>query len=578
MMEERDYQTRAEDAVVSEYDKGVRRMLNVQATGTGKTVVFSRLIKKMLSRLPGQTLVLAHTEELVDQNKVTLSEVNPELSVSKEMAGEYADPKADIIVASVATLGRKDTKRVERFDWNNVDKIIIDEAHHSTGDGYRRVLDIAGALAPNSRKLLLGTTATPNRPDGTGLSEIYEKVANVYSVRDAVKDGWLVEPRGWVMHTSTSLAGISTTAGDYTKSELSKAVDTQARNHEVVEFWRQYAQGRQTVVFCVDIQHAQDMAEEFKKAGVAAESVWGDDPDRAKKIQAHKNGEIQILCNCAVLTEGYDDWQISCVVLACPTLSSIKFAQMIGRGLRLDPSTGNLRQWRKVQNTGVGARPHHCVKVDCVVLDVVDSSARNSLLTLPTLMGLPAGLDLKGQSLLEAVERIETAQEEFPSLDFTKLTDLSSLAKIIEQVDLFQVRFPEEVEANSELTWFRATDGGYKMRIPKETGKPGFIRIFENLLSKWEIIAEINDEGLHGTRHSLEEAFKAADEQIRKRVSPQTLSCIKREATWHNKPVTTGQKRMLERLFPKRVFVYDTMTSGQASRAISERLIRTGGK
>jgi hypothetical protein len=139
---------------------------------------------------------------------------------------------------------------------------------------------------------------------------------------------------------------------------------------------------------------------------------------------------------------------------------------------------------------------------------------------------------------------------------------------------MFQVRFPAEVEANSELTWFRAVDGGYKMLIPKENARAGFVKIFENAIGRWELTGRINEEEFHGTRPTMEEMFKVSDEQVRKRVMPMTLSMVLREATWHNKPVTRGQKKMLERLFPHKQFLYDQMTSGAASKVISERLAR----
>jgi superfamily II DNA or RNA helicase len=538
-------------------------MLHVMATGTGKTVVFSKLYEAMKSRLPGQMLVIAHTEELVKQNQDKIQAVNPTLKVDREMAGTYADPNADIISASVQTLGRDGSKRPDRFNWPNIDKIVIDEAHHSTSDGYRRILDRAGVLQSDSSKLLLGVTATPTRPDGSSLSDLFDKVVYSYGMREAIKDGWLVDIRGFRVATDTRLDGVSKVGGDFVKSELSSAVNTDQRNTEILKAWKSHGENRQTIAFTVDIAHAKKLAEAFQEAGVAAEAIWGDDPDRDEKLRRHREGEIKVLCNCAVLTEGYDDWRIGCVILARPTASGILFTQMVGRGTRLDPDYGNLKS---------PDHPEPPKKTDCVVLDVVDGSAGHSLITLPTLMGLKNVLDLKGKSLLWAVETLEKLQAENPSVNFDKLTDIDSAKVLIESVDMFQVRFPAEVEANSQLTWFRAIDGGYKMLIPKETDKPGAVRIFENALGRWQISGEINDETFHGTRPTMEECFKVADEQIRKRVSPMTLSCVKREATWHKNKVTDGQKKMLGRLFPHKKFDFSLMNSGDASRVIAERL------
>lgn len=564
-MQDRPYQSLAEEATIKEYDKGIRRMLHVMATGTGKTIVIGKLFEKLRSRLPGQMLVVAHTEELVEQNREKIQDINPTLKVGKEMAGAYADIDSDIFSASVQTLGRKGTKRVERFNWSKIDKVVIDEAHHATTDGYNRILNCAGSLANDTSKLLLGVTATPNRPDGSPLSDVFEKVAFVYSMRDAIRDGWLVDIKGWRVKTDTSLDGVGHSEGDFVSSELARTVNTPGRNLQIVETWMTKGENRQTLAFTVDIQHAKDLATTFEDAGIPSAAIWGDDPDRAEKLRLHREGKIRVLCNCAVLTEGYDDWHIGCVILARPTKSAILFTQMVGRATRLDPNFGNLKQ----------ISPASLAKWDCIILDIVDGSSKHSLVTLPTLMGLQACLDLRGKSLLWAVETLEKLKEENPTVDFSKLLDIGEAKAVIEAVDLFQVRFPPEVEANSELIWFKAVDGGYKMLVPKEgPERTGFVRIFENALGRWEIIGEINGEDFHGTRNSIEEIFKVGDEQVRKRVTKHTLGLIKREATWHNKPVTKGQIKMIERLFPHKKFLYEQMTSGAASRLISERFAR----
>jgi len=238
--------------------------------------------------------------------------------------------------------------------------------------------------------------------------------------------------------------------------------------------------------------------------------------------------------------------------LARPTQSPVLFSQCIGRGTRLAPN-----------------------KKDLIVIDVVDGTMAHSLVTLPTLMGLPNTLDIKGRPLTEAAAFIEELQAKNPAVDFAKCEDIDDAKLLVEQVDMFSIKFPAEVEQNSELTWFRAACGGYKMLVPKEgTSSAGLVHIYENALGIWELDGRVKDEAFHGTRGSFEEAIKVADEQVRKRVNIQTLSCVKREALWHKKPVSGGQVAMLKRLFPHRAFDFALMNSGQASRLISERLTR----
>jgi hypothetical protein len=113
------------------------------------------------------------------------------------------------------------------------------------------------------------------------------------------------------------------------------------------------------------------------------------------------------------------------------------------------------------------------------------------------------------------------------------------------------------------------------MLLPKEgVERAGLVHIYENTLGQWELDGKISGNEFHGVRPSFEEVIKVADEQVRKRVSKQTLSYISREAKWHNKPVSRGQKKQLDRLFPHNKFAYDQMTSGQASKKIAETLLR----
>jgi ATP-dependent helicase IRC3 len=552
-VQERSYQNEAIAAILDAYDAGTRRMLLVMATGTGKTNVFGRLFDAMRSRLSGQMLVVAHTDDLVRQNAVRMAAMHPQAMIGTEMGEHRADPIcSDIISSSVQTLGRKGTARLEKFNWTTIDKIVVDEAHHSTSESYRRILDKSGSLLPDSRTLLLGCTATPTRADGTALDTIYEKVVYVYPIRKAINEGFLVDIRGYRVRTDISLDGVSKTSSDYSVGELSERVDTPLRNQQIVDAWKRLGEGRKTVVFCADVAHARDMASTFRDSGYNAEAIWGDDPERVEKLQRHVHGTTTVLCVCQLLMEGYNDPTIACVVLAKPTQSPVAFSQMVGRGTRLAPS-----------------------KKDLIVIDVVDGTVHHSLVTLPTLMGLPNTLDIKGRPLTEAADFIEQMQAENPAVDFTKLEDIDEAKILVEKVDMFSIKFPAEVEANSELTWFRAACGGYKMLIPKEgTSKTGQIHIYENALGAWELDGNVKDEAFHGIRSSFEEAIKIADEQVRKRVNTQTLSCVKREALWHSKKVSGGQMAMLKRLFPHRAFAFELMNSGQASRLISEKLTR----
>lgn len=536
------------------------------ATGTGKTHVFAQLKERLKDKLPGQQLILAHREELIDQAVRKTQRLNPTLRVDKEQAEHRADPSiADIIVASVGTLGRKGTKRVLNYNWERVDKVVPDEAHHSIAPSYMNIFEAGGYLKPGDKRLVLGVTATPQRGDGQALARLYKKIIFTYSLRQAIEEGWLVDIRGFKVQTKVSLDQVKTTQGDYNERELASTVDIPTRNQQVVKAYMDYGEGRQGVAFTVDIAHAQHLAEMFRHYGVKAEAIWGNDPDRADKLLRHRAGEISILCNCGVLTEGYDDWRLGCVIIACPTRSAVKFVQMAGRLTRLeeleDGTTPNLLDW-----TG---RP---IKRDGILIDVVDATSRNSAVTLPTLMGMAGTLNLNGKSLVGAVKRLEKAQEEYSHLDFSRLPDIDSLESYIQQVDVFQVHFPTEVEENSAFSWHAGATGGYILMLPKQEGddNPNEIRVVQNMLDKWEITGYIKGKKYRGERNTIEDAFGAADKLVQDFV-PEALTLVKREATWHGLPPTEGQLNLISKFF-RGAPVPKNLTRGQASALIGSKL------
>lgn len=556
------------------------------ATGTGKTVVFSKLPEHLKDILPGQTLVLAHREELIDQAQAKMRAINPTLRIDKEKAEHKADPSlADVIIASVATLGRKGTKRVDKYNWQNFDKFITDEAHHSIASSYINVYETAGILTPGDKRLLLGVTATPQRGDGKALAQLYQKIVYSYSMRQAIEDGWLVDILGVRVTTDTSLDAVKTVGGDFAQDMLADAVNNPRRNQLVVKAWLEHGQNRQTVGFTVDIQHALDLAAMFKHHGVNAEAVWGDDPERALKIRRHRDREITVLLNCGVLTEGYDDWQIGCIILARPTKSSVLFTQMVGRGTRLQDDTGNLIELMNLnpnpvypihvpQNYTMSADsvPSNVsyttapIKKDCIVIDVVDASSRHSLITLPTLMGMSAHMNLKGGSVVKAIRDIEAAQKQHSNIDFSQLQDISNLKTYIEQVNLFDIKFPAEVEENSQLSWHPAADGGFILLLPDRQE----VRIKQNILDQWEISGTMKGQKYKGIRDTIDAAFKVADDLVYEKV-PETLKLLRREEKWHSQPATVAQLNLLRKLVKGKPLPTD-LDKGKASKLISSFL------
>lgn len=550
MIQDYPFQSEIKLAIGASYDKGIRQQLVAAATGTGKTHTFSGLPTSLHSRLPGRMLVLAHREELIDQGIKKMILSNPDLHVTKEMGGIVGDVNADVIVASVATLGREGSTRGDRLPWDQIDKIITDEAHHATEQTYTNIYEFADVLRPDTHKLHVGFTATPQRADGKALAKVFRKIVYEYSLRRAVEEGYLVEPKGIRVKSNTSLSEVkSGSGGDFAVNSLADAINTPERNQLVVRAWMDHAQGRCTIGFTANIAHAVALAEMFQHYGIKAEAVWGDDPERADKIERHKSGKTLVLLNCGVLTEGYDDPQIGCILLARPTKSGVLYCQMVGRGTRLFAG-----------------------KTDCLVIDIVDATSKNNLLTLPTLMGLPTTLDVKGKGVVWAVKKMEEAAKEYPAIDFSLLADIDSLETYISDVNLFEVKFTEEVEEGSDLSWYTSPTGGYILTLPKPEGShwsvmADKVRITQNLLDKYEVLGTIKGVTYRGERDTIEEAFGVADKLILDKAS-ESLVLLKRNAGWHEGEATAPQIELLTKL----VKAYNKKHPGKPAKVIPPNL------
>lgn len=536
----RPYITQALTNVRKEYVAGACKQLICMATGTGKTHVFSHIPEYMKDLLPGQSMVLLHRDELAKQAMDKLREINPTYNVQQEAGAEKCDPTtANVIVASVQTLGRKNTERVKKFNWEHIDKYVVDEAHRSIAESYYNVYEAGGLFHPNNKSLLLGVTATPGRGDGQGLGKLYDKISFTYSLRQAIEEGWLVDVKGVRVDTETSLDGVSTKGGDYDQGELAETVNTPARNNLVASSYLQTCPGRHAIGFGVDIQHSKDLAKMFQDRGINADAVWGADPDRDEKIKAFRDGKIQVLFNAQLLVEGFDVPSISCVILAAPTKSGVVFSQRVGRGTRLFLN-----------------------KYDCIILDVVDSTSRHNLITLPTLLGLPAGLNLQGNGLVAAISQIEKQQELFPHIDFTSLKDIDKLYAYIEEVNLWEPKIPSEIDSHTEMVWHPAATGGYVMMLPEKDE----IRITQNILDKWELRGKLKGKKFKGERDSLDAIFSAADTLV-KTFAPDVLKLVQRDAPWHKLEPTPGQLKVLKKIYKGKSIPYN-MTRGWASKLI----------
>ena len=218
--------------------------------------------------------------------------------------------------------------------------LVVHNCHHAVSPSYREILEDLSLLPDTTPgRLLLGITATPMRGDGIGLKGVFEKIVYRRSISDLVRAGYLADVKGIRVRTAVDLGKVRTVRGDFQAKDLSLAVDTPRRNELIVDAYRKHGERRKAVAFSVDIAHAQHLAEAFREGGFRADWVSGELPieERRERLRRLRDGEMDVLANCAVLTEGWDEPSVACLIMARPTKSTGLYIQMAGRGLRPYP-------------------------------------------------------------------------------------------------------------------------------------------------------------------------------------------------------------------------------------------------
>jgi len=596
----RPHQIAALEAISAARAAGQNRLLLKMPTGTGKTVVFSAMLRwpglrDWLQTFPaGQRsmLVVAHREELLDQAAAKLVQANPGLLVSVEQGDRHATPHSDVVVASIQTLSAMGFRRLDRLQRSHTFRlVIIDEAHHAAASTYRNVLvrlgflpaadatdgegeidaatfgDVAvmeaalkgwDQIAPQDR-LLVGVTATPNRSDAVGLGCVYQQIAYSYALRTAIEQDWLVPITPWVVETTESLDDVRTTHGDFNQRDLADAVNTAGRNRLAVNAWLEHANGRQTIAFSVDVKHAHAIAEAFNDAGIPAAAVSGETPKdiRRQMLADYSAGSIRVIANCMVLTEGTDLPATSCILHAKPTKSATLYEQMTGRGLRIHPG-----------------------KTECVVIDLVDVARRHSLQASPVLYGLPPGLKTKGDDLRKTADELDEMLAKYPALDLSTLgrVSMADLRVVCSTFDVWTVPTLTAFGAGRALNWLKTAEDVYRLSYPWEDGNET-LTVSRDLLGHWTLAATFRPTQGPARQRTLATDILTSDDAagtaetfvLQHRQSVQRLKAT--DAPWRKRPASPKQIALLRKL---RAPIAAGLTMGQASDMIDLGQARRG--
>ena len=320
-MELRPYQVEGISLVLAAW-KEYRSVCLQLPTGGGKSVCFAAIASEFISKNE-PVLLVVHREELLTQAATHLQRATS-LECGLIKAGYKPNPKAQIQVASIQSLVRRKLP--------DAGLVVVDECHHSAASTYRKVL---GAY-PEAK--ILGVSATPNRIDGYGLRDVFEHLiqASAFkaSVGDLIADGYLAPFRlfgGFIdLHMGNPQG-----RGDYSAAQLGKAIHA-IDPKTVVSAWLKTAPEKKTCLFAINIVHSQAIVNEFLALGIRAYHLDGGSPKEKRRdaIASFDRGEITVLSNVGLFTEGFDLPAIECVVTARPTKSVTLWLQMVGRALR----------------------------------------------------------------------------------------------------------------------------------------------------------------------------------------------------------------------------------------------------
>lgn len=301
----RDYQTELLNKTFQAFREGYRRPLVVAPCGAGKSYLFVELIK----RTRGEALILTHRQELKEQHERLLEELGAK------------NARVAMILTEANRLGQYPTPEL----------IVTDEAHLSRSNSWMKVIDYYDTFT-------VGFTATPIRLDGKPLGDCYDALVV------GVDTKWLIDhqrlsPYEYYAPTLVDTTGLRVVAGDYVTSDLEQLMSERAIYGDVIESYRRFAPGERSICYCVSVKHAQETAQAFSDAGIRAEYLSSGTPARERRsiMESFRAGDIQILCNVGIISEGVSIDEVSCCILLRPTESVALGIQQMMRCMRYLP-------------------------------------------------------------------------------------------------------------------------------------------------------------------------------------------------------------------------------------------------
>lgn len=467
------------------------RYLIQMATGCGKTVTFSRIPRR------GRMLIVSHREELTEQPRKYF-----DCSFGIERA-ENSSNGEEVVSASVQTLHR----RLNRFNPNEFDIVIIDEAHHAAGETYQRI------IKHFNPRLLLGFTATPNRSDGIGLDKTFDKIIFEYDIETAIKEKYLSDIHCIRANVGFNLDGVKTKLGDFDNKELERELIERKVIEATAEAYYKYAVG-QTLIFACSVKHAEEISDHIDGSSY----ITGKTKNRHLILDAFTRKYIKCIVNCGVFTEGTDLPCIETIIMARPTKSQPLYVQCVGRGTRLFQGKDKL-----------------------TLIDCVGVTGRHSLCSAATLLGVDTS-SVYDESVLEG-DIFSLPEKAIAASDCPE-----SWIKNVKVVELFA---KERGYFTHNVNYFKMPDGTMIVKLPDRK----WFRIMP--INKIGFTSMLASDGRKRTNIKAQEAFDLILKTLRAEcMEYQYIWDLSIAKKWGAKEASEKQKELILKKLPN----YDVST------------------
>lgn len=498
--------------------------LVVIPTGGGKGVLFSHIA----NQTNGRVLIVVPSEELLKQGIQKIKQGDPLADVGK-VQGIVNQLDSKIIVGTRQSLSHKKSTRLERMlEHGEVEYVILDESHQAVDQLDKIVSKLNGQVK------VIGMTATPFNPK---MKRLFKGISYEKPILSMVEDEYLCEPKAIKVYTETDLSKVKTSRGDFQQDQLEDAVNNTERNETVVKAYQEYASGRiSTIVFCVGINHAEEITRMFNENGIEAACVHSglDKKVRADILERYEQGRLPVIVNVNVLSTGYDVPRTDCILMARPTKSKILYVQCLGRGLRLSEG-----------------------KEDMLLIDITDNVKSFDLMSIDDVFGVKFK---NGERLLEAKANREREQAEEEERKREEERERQEEIRLhAEQVELFKrkniLSIDEELE-NHVLDWFKV--GSNMIALTYNDSRHYIIRFDETgtLFEVFDLDLQLKRKSDSTYYDDLKSALDSVSVFIRK---VGVMRYISKTVSWKSNPPSA--KQLLS--------APNAQTSGEASKIIA---------